>query len=185
MTRFSAIIIITFFVTPNIFARPEDWATPIKAEGLPNFYKVSSILYRGAQPSRKGMQNLYNMGIKAVINLRTMHSDKYLIEGLPIKYYEIPIFVGQITEKQILSFLKIVLDPSNHPVFVHCKHGADRTGVMIAIYRVVVQGWTKEEAVKEMTEGGFGFHPIFSHLPTLILELDTKKITEDLNKNLP
>ncbi len=61
-------------------------------------------------------------------------------------------------EDQILKFLKNVTDNQRTPVLVHCQHGADRTGTMCAVYRIVVQGWTKEKALEEMIEGGFGFH---------------------------
>ena len=62
--------------------------------------------------------------------------------------------------------------PKRAPVLVHCQHGADRTGTMIAVYRIAVQGWSKAKAIREMTGGGFGFHPIWSNLPTWIQQLD-------------
>ena len=62
------------------------------------------------------------------------------------------------------------------PVFVHCLHGADRTGTMCAAYRVVVDGWTKQQAIDEMTKGGYGFHPVWANLPKFIENLDVEKI---------
>ncbi|MCP4369159.1 MAG: dual specificity protein phosphatase family protein [Deltaproteobacteria bacterium] len=62
---------------------------------------------------------------------------------------------------------------------VRCQHGADRTGTMCALYRVAVQGWTKEEAIREMTEGGFGFHEVWKILPSWIKELDIESIRKD------
>jgi len=67
-------------------------------------------------------------------------------------------------EKEVVRFLQLVTSPDRTPVLVHCMHGADRTGVMSAIYRVAIQGWTKDEALKELREGGFGFHGIFENL---------------------
>ena len=79
-------------------------------------------------------------------------------------------------EKEAVRFLKIVTDPQRTPVLVHCQHGADRTGTMIAVYRIAVQGWSKAEAIREMTEGGFGFHWIWSNLPRWIQKLDIDRI---------
>jgi hypothetical protein len=81
--------------------------------------------------------------------------------------------------KEVIRFLQIVTDPGRTPVLVHCQHGADRTGTMCALYRIVVQGWTKEEAIQEMKEGGFGFHGVWINLSNWINELDMASIKED------
>ncbi len=76
-----------------------------------------------------------------------------------------------------VSFLKIVTDPKRTPVLIHCQHGADRTGTQCARSNPDGgSGWTKEEAVKEMTEGGFGFHEVWANLPEWIKNLDVEKI---------
>jgi len=62
---------------------------------------------------------------------------------------------------------------------VHCQHGADRTGMMTAIYRIAVEGWSKEDAIKEMTEGGFGFHAIWKDLPVYVRTLDVERIAAE------
>jgi hypothetical protein len=79
-------------------------------------------------------------------------------------------------EKEAVRFLKIVTDPKRAPVLVHCQHGADRTGTMVAVYRIAVQGWSKDEAIREMTQGGFGFHPTWSNLPKWIENLDIDRL---------
>ena len=82
-------------------------------------------------------------------------------------------------QRQVVRFLTIVTDPKKTPVLVHCRHGADRTGTMCAVYRIVVQGWTKEEAIKEMTDGGFGFHRAWgNHLIQWINNLDIDRIRQ-------
>jgi protein tyrosine/serine phosphatase len=75
-------------------------------------------------------------------------------------------------EKEVVRFLKIVSDPNRTPALVHCQRGADRTGTMCAIYRVAVQGWRKDEAIEEMTKGGFGFYSGWKNLINYIRELD-------------
>jgi hypothetical protein len=78
--------------------------------------------------------------------------------------------------KEAVKFLQIATDPRHTPVLVHCQHGADRTGAMCAIYRVAVEGWTKEEAAQEMTGGGFGFHAVWQNLPAWIEALDIERL---------
>ena len=158
--------------TPPTANRPETWAQPVKLSGVPNLYRVSGELYRGDQPSAQGMQNLKNLGLKTIINLRSFHSDRDEIGDTGLAYEHIYMKAWHPEEKEAVRFLKIVTDPKRTPVLVHCQHGSDRTGTMIAVYRIVVQGWSKAEAIREMTEGGFGFHPIWSNLPKWIQELN-------------
>ena len=80
--------------------------------------------------------------------------------------------------EDVIRFLEIVSDSNNTPVFVHCQYGADRTGVMCAIYRIAVQGWSKEDAIEEMTKGGFGFHSLWSNLAKYIEKLDIEEIRQ-------
>jgi protein tyrosine/serine phosphatase len=156
--------------------RPAHWAVPLKGEGLENFHKVSDGLYRGAKPSAQGMKTLEKMGIKTIVNLRGFHSDSEKLAGTKLKYIHIRFQTWQPEEEDMIAFLKIVNDPSNQPVFVHCQHGADRTGTMVALYRLAVQGWTKDEAVREMTQGGYNFHSIWDNLITFIRNLDIEHL---------
>ncbi|MBU4231807.1 MAG: dual specificity protein phosphatase family protein [Desulfobacterales bacterium] len=156
--------------------RPETWAQPVTLEGVPNLYRISGELYRGDQPSSQGMRNLKNLGLKTIINLRSFHSDRDEIGDTGLGYEHIYMKAWHPEEKEVVRFLKIVTDPKRAPVLVHCQHGADRTGTMIAVYRIAVQGWSKAEAIREMTEGGFGFHPIWSILPNWIQKLDIDRI---------
>jgi protein tyrosine phosphatase (PTP) superfamily phosphohydrolase (DUF442 family) len=156
--------------------RPETWAQPVKLEGVPNLYRVSDELYRGDQPSAEGIQNLKRLGLKTIINLRSFHSDRDEIGETELAYKHIFMKAWHPEEKEAVRFLKIVTDPKSAPVLVHCQHGADRTGTMIAVYRIAVQGWSKAEAIREMTGGGFGFHQIWGNLPRWIQKLDIGSI---------
>jgi protein tyrosine phosphatase (PTP) superfamily phosphohydrolase (DUF442 family) len=152
--------------------RPETWAQPVKLEGVPNLYRISYELYRGDQPSPQGMQNLKKLGLKTIINLRSFHSDRDEIGETGLAYVHIFMKPWHPEEEEVVRFLKVIADPQRGPFLVHCQHGSDRTGTMVAIYRIAVQGWSKAEAIREMTEGGFGFHPIWSNLPKWIQKLD-------------
>jgi len=132
----------------------------IQREGLPNFCKVSEDLFRCAQPTLNGIRNLKEMGIKTVVNLCTFHSDRDMLKDTGLGYEHIPMIGWPLfpKEEQIIKFLQIVTDNQKTPILVHCQHGADRTGALCAVYRIAVQGWTKEKALEDMIEGGFGFH---------------------------
>jgi protein tyrosine phosphatase (PTP) superfamily phosphohydrolase (DUF442 family) len=161
---------------PSPADRPETWAQPVRLEGVPNLYRISGELYRGDQPSPQGMQNLKDLGLKTIINLRSFHSDRGKIGDTGMAYEHIYMKAWHPEEKEAVRFLKIVTDPRRVPVLVHCQHGADRTGTMIAVYRIAVQGWSKAEAIREMTQGGFGFHPTWSNLPKWIQKLDIDRL---------
>jgi tyrosine-protein phosphatase SIW14 len=164
-------------------AEQHKWAQRIEQPGLPNFYKISDELYRGAQPTAEGMRQLEKLGVKTVVNLRALHSDRAEIKGTDLSYVHIGMTAWCISENDVIRFLRVVTDPNRMPVFVHCEHGADRTGAMCASYRVIVQGWSKEEAVKEMTKGGFGFHIFWQNLPRFIRKLNVQKIRNETGLN--
>ena len=140
--------------------------------GLPNFHKVSDRLYRGAQPTTQGVRQLQALGVKTIVNLRYLHSDAAAIGDTGIQEVDIPMLALHVNDRQAVRFLKVVTDPARTPVFVHCQHGSDRTGVMCAVYRIVVERWSKEEAVCEMIEGDMGFHEVWQNLVNYLCELN-------------
>ena len=156
--------------------RPPSWAQPVAWEGAPNLFKVSDTLYRSAQPTHEGLRNLKGLNIVTVVNLRAFHSDE-LDPGLA--YVHINMKTWHPEREDVVRFLAIVTDPNRTPVLLHCKHGADRTGAMTAIYRIAVQGWSKDDAIREMKEGGFGFHSVWGNLPEWIHDLDIDALRRD------
>ncbi len=157
-------------------ARPDSWAQPVTLEGVPNLYKVTDTLYRSAQPTSDGMQNLKKMGIKTVVNLRAIHSDRNEIGDSGLNYEHIRMKAWHPEEEDVVRFLQIATDPKRTPILVHCMYGADRTGTMCALYRITVQHWTKEEALRELTEGGYGFHEAWQNLHEWIEKMDVAAI---------
>jgi protein tyrosine phosphatase (PTP) superfamily phosphohydrolase (DUF442 family) len=148
--------------------RPEKWAAPVSCAGVPNLHRVSGTLYRSAQPSAEGMTNLVALGIKTVVNLRDNHSDADEIGGLPLSAKRIRMFAGNMKEEYVTEFLSVVDDTNAVPVLVHCMHGADRTGAMCAMYRVLREGWSEDDAIDELKNGGYGYHSILSNIPRFI-----------------
>jgi len=138
--------------------RPADWAKPMEVPGVPNFYQVSDALCRSARPLKH--RAACGLGIKTVVDLCRTPSNHDEAGGDGIAYVRIPMIGWPLfpKEEQAVRFLRIVTDSPKTPILVHCRHGSDRTGCLCAVYRIAVQGWTKEKAVEEMIEGGFGFH---------------------------
>lgn len=156
------------------------WATPVDLPGVPNLHKVSEGLYRSAQVTPEGFARLKELGVKTVVNLRSWHSDNDNALGSGLAYEEISCNAWDIGDAEVVRFLKIATDPERGPVLVHCQHGADRTGTMCAAYRIVVQGWGKEQAIREMTHGGFGYHEGWGNLLKYLGQMDVQAMKSRL-----
>src|SRR2546430_16110664 len=102
--------------------------------GVSNFAKISPVLYRGAQPTPEGFKDLRKMGIKTVVNLRSFHTDRRKIKGSGLRFAHMYCKAWHPESEDVARFLRLMEDKNNHPVFVHCLHGADRTGMMVAAY---------------------------------------------------
>lgn len=162
-------------------SRPERWAQPIDLPGVPNLHKVSELLYRSAQPTQEGMKNLKRLGIRTVINLRLFHSDSDELVDSDLMHDEHSMAAWYMNDEDSYWFLDVVDSLEGAPFLVHCLHGADRTGCMIAMYRMVLQFWTKEEAIKELVMGGFGFHGLWVNIPVYLRDVDVIKIRKALD----
>lgn len=179
--HFLAGAVILFFAFASAVAqpstnRPANWAQPIVVADVKNCFQVTTNLYRGAQPSAEGFKNLKAMGVKTVVNLRAWHSDKDEVAGIGLKSVRFGMEPWRGDEEDVIRFLKVVTDTNNLPAFVHCQRGADRTGMMCAMYRITVCGWTKEQAINEMKNGGFNFSPVWHELITFIEKADIADI---------
>lgn len=165
-----ALASVPFFSVANAAARSRPRAIRVKLAGADNLYKVDRRLYRSAQPTRAGFNNLSkSLGIKAVVSLREFHNDESLARGVPITLHRVGFntwHIGDDDGEKIVRALRLIRKAETQgSVLVHCQHGSDRTGAIIALYRILYQGVTKEAAIQEMMEGGFGFHPIWASLP--------------------
>lgn len=132
-------------------------AQKVNATTLENFYQIDGNLYRSGQPGEIQMKELEKRGVKSVLNLRNFHTDDEEAKGTSLKLYRVPMEAGRFTEDQVIEALKIVHNAPK-PVLVHCWHGSDRTGLTVAMYRLVFQDWSKEAAIKELKQPEFGYH---------------------------
>ena len=169
---------LTFAGAPRI--RPKTWAQPVISETLENWYKVDDKVFRSSQPNNKGMLQLLQMDITEVLNLRYFHSDDDEAKGTGLKLHRLRTEAGDLSADEITKALKIITTAKGK-ILVHCWHGSDRTGAVVASYRVVVQGWSKDDAIDEMLNGGYGFHSIFDNIVPLIQALDVAKMRKELN----
>lgn len=156
-----------------------NWAVPMRVEGLPNLFQVSPELYRSAQPDETGMRNAKAMGIKTVLSLRTEKDDPKLSRGTGLHLEQVGITTWNIHDADLVTALKII-HTAPKPVLVHCRHGADRTGLVMALYRMAFQDWGKEDAKDEMQNGGFGFHRIWTNIPEIIDRTDITAIRQEV-----
>jgi tyrosine-protein phosphatase SIW14 len=129
---------------------------------VPNFHTVNANLYRGAQLNENGVKQLAALGVKTIIDLRgedaTMEKEKIWARSADVRFVNIPLSNWfEPSDAKIAKILSIINDASNQPVFVHCKRGADRTGTIIAVYRITHDGWTAKQASAEAKSLGFGW----------------------------
>jgi protein tyrosine/serine phosphatase len=161
---FLSLFLVTFVVSGCVTSpiRTEDysksWATPLSAPGLDKFAKIDDGLYRGSQPKAEGYESLKTFNIHSVVNLRLgdQKEEALAVQAQGMQYLHIPQATTGVDEENIVKFLKFATDKQNRPVFVHCLLGVDRAGINVAVYRIVVHGWSRQDALKEMY--GFGYY---------------------------
>jgi len=159
--------------------RPLHWAQPVLDTPLENLHQVSAELYRCEQPSAADMRALEALGIRSVVNLRAYHTDRDEVGGTKLELREVPMHAGSLEHAELVLALRALLDAPK-PVVVHCWHGSDRTGAVVAAWRVAREGWTPAEAAEEMTSGGFGHHERYDNLRELVLGLDAAELRSEL-----
>jgi uncharacterized protein (TIGR01244 family) len=131
-------------------------------EQLPNFHMVNERLFRGGQPKKDGIKKLADLGIKTIVNLRGESDDtkaeEHEAKSFGMRFFNVPMSsAGRPTEEQVKLIFEIIESSENAPVFVHCRRGSDRTGVIIALFRIKYNGWNDTQALDEAKRFGLGF----------------------------
>lgn len=132
------------------------------SKNLPNFHRVNMGVYRGGQPREAGFAELKRMGIVTVINLRDNDDralkEKALVEAAGMRFVNLPLANWSRPDVKVIDeIMSLMRAAENQPVFVHCKRGKDRTGTVMAIYRMTADGWTAKQAGDEAEQYGIGW----------------------------
>jgi protein tyrosine phosphatase (PTP) superfamily phosphohydrolase (DUF442 family) len=135
--------------------------------GLANVGRVAPGVFRGAAPGRDGYATLKAMGIRTVIDMRTTASEQKEVEAAGMRAVAVPIVMTRDGLKEKVDHVvALMADPANQPVYIHCRHGQDRTGIVVAAYRMKQQGWSLADAEAEMQ--AFGFNDVWVNFKKFI-----------------
>ena len=180
MLRLIAALVL---LTSAAFAeRPEKWAQPVKGTAVKNLNRITLQLYRSAQPDAAGMRELEMLGVKTVIDLRDFHDDRTEARDTKLRLERVKMGTWHIEDEDIVRVLSMLRRKENGPFLIHCQHGADRTGVACAMFRIVEQGWSREDAIRELTDGGYGFHTVWANIPRYLRKVDIGEIRKRVDK---
>jgi len=131
-------------------------------DGVTNFQKVDDHVYRGAQPTEQGFRSLAKLGIKTVVDLREpgdrSRVEEKIVRAAGMEYVSVPMYGMETpSNDKVVKVLALLEDTGTGPVFVHCKRGADRTGAVIACYRMEHDRWKNDQALTEAKSLGMSF----------------------------
>lgn len=169
--QFLAILLTSSLITGCVTSstlpqeqRPQHWGALIQESS--NFYQMSASVFRSEQPNAQLIPLLEKNQIDVVINLRSRDKDSMTLAGQGFDLVHIPINTWAIDEHDLLKVMQNIqtAQQKNQRVLIHCYHGSDRTGASIAMYRIIFENWSTEDALNEMKHGGYGFHPIWLNI---------------------
>ena len=185
MRRLTAALLIALApltAAQNEVAEPAyRWAEPVKEDA--NLYRIDDKLYRSEQLTRADAPQLAELGIKSVVNLRYFdrNDNDTALAGHGLALLNKPLLAWRVTPRQIAETLYLIEQRQTHgAVLIHCYHGADRTGLISAMYRIVYQNWPIEEAKREMQQGPYGYHSIWRNLGKLFTADKVRQVKEEL-----
>jgi tyrosine-protein phosphatase SIW14 len=159
MSKFFILLALTVFAISS-------HAADIEKE-IPHFNQVTAHIYRGGRPSAAGLQELEQLGVKTIIDLENnsgaIQSEQAGLKNTSIQFVSVPLASWKTPkDADVEKVLQLLADPQNYPIFIHCQHGQDRTGLLVGLYRVFEMNWKPVDAYHEMKERGF--HPVLFFL---------------------
>jgi tyrosine-protein phosphatase SIW14 len=165
-----------------IFGLPVS-AFPSSVPGINNFHEVDDKVYRGAQPTDEGFRYLAKLGVKVVLDLREhdarSRAEERVVTAAGMRYVNVPMSgLTPPTEAQTNMILALLEDPQAGPVFVHCRRGADRTGAVIASYRIDHDGWDNARALQDAMADGMSW---FQYPRQKYIRTFRSRVTEAVN----
>lgn len=186
----TALFVFLFLFLVFIFAmarfEKEDLTGGMKLQGsqLINLHQVDADVYRSDQPYDADFKALEEYGIREVLNLRRFNSDDKKAEATSLTLHHIPVHAHALSEAHLVEAMRIIRDRKG-PILIHCFHGSDRTGAVVALYQMVFLNVPKEEAIKNLVEGGYGHHKIYFNIPRLLRQIDVEKLRTELGVSQP
>jgi hypothetical protein len=189
MKKLAPAVLVVFLCAGSALAagpaeRPSEWAVAVAGTTVQNLYRIEDGFFRGAQPTADGFKELAGLGVKTVLDL-SGGGDDVLLKGGALKLVHVRMSAFGLRDDRVLEALRTMADPANRPLMIHCQHGADRTGALVALYRVVVQGWTKEKAVEEMNRGGYHHNSLWRNLDRYVMRADVEALRKALKLASP
>jgi protein tyrosine/serine phosphatase len=163
----ASLLALSIAFAPSFPAAAAEAKAVVARISIDNFGQISDTYFRGSQPEGREYAALAALGVKTVVDLQADFdpTEEGLVESAGMTFHRIPMTTRkEPTAADLIQFLEIVNDPANQPVYVHCAGGKHRTGVMTAVYRMSHDGWSSEQAFKEMKKYKFGadfLHPEF------------------------
>ncbi len=147
------------FAPAGFYLKKRDpaWAMPLILPDSDNLYCLNANLFRSAQPTARAFTEYEKLGIKTVLQLRPDKDDEPLIAHTALRLLVVPMKTADIRDAHVIEALRLIRTEPG-PILMHCRHGADRTGLVAALYRMLFDGFSRKAALNEMLHGGYGFH---------------------------
>ncbi len=180
MKKEYSILIFCLLLSTSLLAQSATDVSFLKQE-VKNFHQVDSQIFRSAQPDKADFKLMDSLGIKEVLNFRQLHKDNKKAASTDIKLHYLKLRAGKLTEQDLFNALAVIKNRKG-PILFHCWHGSDRTGAVAAMYEIVFINKDVEAAIKDMIEGGYGFHRQFDNIPQLIRSIDIAAFKAKLEK---
>lgn len=163
--------------SPPASTRNSDWAVLIEKEH--NLHRVTPTFYRSAQIDKSMVTRLKELGVVTVVNLRESDSDAKILQDSGITTVHVPMHTWNIENGEVIAALRAIRKAEGSgTVLLHCQHGSDRTGLITAMYRILYQGWSRNQAIDELRHGGYGFHTEWENIPHYIHRVNLVKIKD-------
>lgn len=159
-------------------ARADEWATLV--DKRLNLYAMRPGVYRSALPDSQAQALLDELGVKTVVNFY-QRSDAAWLTNPEVRQIHLPFHVDRVTDTTVIAALRSIREAEQlGPVLLHCKHGQHRTGLIAAMYRIIYQGWSKDEALAELYYGGFGGVDRLSDVELYLAKVDIAGVKKAL-----
>jgi protein tyrosine/serine phosphatase len=163
-------------------ARPDHWSRAVRPDlqGVENLWQITERFYRSGQPTAEGFRALEDFGIRTVISMRQTVNDVPLAAGTGLALVRIPMKSRHVAEHRgdkIVRTMRVLRKSmAQGPVLLHCRHGSDRTGVIVALWRILYEGWSRQAALDELIAGGYGYHAIWANIPRYVRKVDLRDL---------